>query len=132
MDSLKKVMMLLILWCGSIMVTLTWGDAEEEYDERGIEVTATITQIDTGFRGRKSYQCTYTNAQGQRVEARLTLNKFGGEVGQVVIGKYLPEEPQHVYCEASNLLKYGVLIFLYLFTLLYTYAFFTGALNNSD
>lgn len=132
MKSLKNVMMLLILWCGSIVVTLSWGDVEEEYDERGIEVAATITRVDTGLRGRKSYLCTYTNEQGQIVEARLTLNKFGGEVGQVVTGKYLPEDPQHVFCKASNLLRYGVLIFFYLLTILYTYAFFTGGLNDSE
>ncbi len=124
--------MLVVLWVGSIVITFSFGDVEKEYDERGIEVTATITEVIPRPRFHTDYRCTYYNNQGQKVKASLILNQFGGEVGQVVVGKYLPESPGEVYCEASNALKYGVVVFFYLLTILYTIAFFGGGLKDDD
>ncbi len=56
--------------------------------------------------------------------ARLTFNRFGGEVGQVVVGKYLSEESRYVYCKASNTTKNGIIIFVCLLAILTTIGFF--------
>lgn len=84
-----------------------------DYEERGIEVQATIYEVTPGVRrGHQSYTCYYLNEKGERVYAELILNKFNGQVGAVVTGKYLPETPEKVYCKPSKILMIGLMVFV--------------------
>ncbi|MBQ9983103.1 MAG: hypothetical protein IJP29_00785 [Lachnospiraceae bacterium] len=124
MGKFKAFLVMIALWAALFFLIFDPTGVQKNYDERGIEVTATITEVTNGVKMRKYYTCTYYNDVGQEVTARLTLNRFGGEVGQVVEGKYLPETPEHVYCEASTGLKIGVAVFFLVLAICATIGFF--------
>lgn len=118
MRVIKIFIILIMLWVLAYVVTFNASD--KEYKENGTKVIATISDIHSGARGRKSYECTYYNEQGQLVEAYLILNKLGGEIGDVVEGYYLKDTPNEVYCEPSKLLKYGIIVFVDAIAIFYT------------
>lgn len=103
--SWKDYFCAILFWLSLVIFFFNPYDVEKEHDERGIDVIATVTEVETTIRNRKSYTCTYYNADGELVEARLTANQFDVEVGSVLEGKYLPETPNHVYCKASVWVK---------------------------
>lgn len=112
MEKLKAIFLLILLWVLAYEATFEMPKSNKEYQENGISVYATITNIDVGIRGRKSYQCEYINATGQEMQAKLLLNKFEGNIGEVVLGYYLPDTPNEVYCPPSKVLSYGIIIFV--------------------
>lgn len=120
MDNLKVIFFLILFWILAYTVTFVAPDKEKEYEERGITVSATITDVQIRPRGQKGYQCTYVNQEGQKVQAYLILNKLNGDVGEIVQGKYLPENPSEVYCSPSKILKYGLMIVIDGITILLT------------
>lgn len=132
MERLKSIFYVIVFWVLAFMVTFGAQDEEKQYEEQGIEVFATITDVQAGRKGKKSYQCTYVNENGQKVEAYLILNKLGGEVGQVVQGRYLPENPNEVYCPPNKLLKYGLMIVVDGLAILLTVFLIMGMLGNNE
>lgn len=110
MEKMKAIVVMIVLWILAYTVTFTTSDVDKQYQEEGIPVSATITSVEYRLRGKRSYQCTYINENGQKVQAYLILNKFSGDVGDVVQGMYLPDEPNEVYCQPSKLLIYGLMI----------------------
>lgn len=124
MERLKLFVFTVGMWIVAFFVTFDPDDVEKRYQEEGIPVTATISHITRLPKGKRNYQCTYNNIDGQQVSAYLILNQFNGEVGQVVEGFYLPEEPGKVYCPPSKILKYGIIIFVDAIAILLTVVLF--------
>lgn len=123
MEKLQQFIVMVALWAFAIVLVVKPEIVEGDYDERGIEVTATITEVMDAPRFREYYTCTYYNDEGREIRARLVLNRFDGEVGQVVIGKYLPETPELVHCEASDGLMIGLKVAIFVLAIFVTLGF---------
>lgn len=100
MEKLKFVAVTIALWV--IAVLVTFDPTGNDYLERGIKVEATISKIIPKIRHGSDYNCTYINDKGEQVTAFLILNESGGELGQVVEGYYLPEDPNTVWTEPGG------------------------------
>lgn len=108
MDKLKLFFMVVAFWIFAYLITINNAKSDKDYDERGIEVPATIYEVTPGVRrGHESYTCFYLDEKGERVYAELILNQFDGKVGDVVIGRYLPESPDKVYCKPDAFFMLG-------------------------
>ena len=102
MDWFKTIFVLIALWVLAYLVTFNGPKQDKEYLDNGIQVQATISSVKRGIRGTKSYSCTYMNENGEQVSAYLILNKMNGEIGQIVTGYYLPEDPGTVWCKPDD------------------------------
>ncbi|MBR1599865.1 MAG: hypothetical protein IJ661_13280 [Lachnospiraceae bacterium] len=100
MDWFKFFFFLIGLWVLAYM--LTFDPAGNDYLENGIKVEATISQKTPKIRNGYDYNCYYINDKGEKVTAYLILNQTNGELGQVVEGYYLPDEPKTVWCEPGK------------------------------
>lgn len=126
MEKLKNVIVFIVLWIFAYLVTFDMPKTDRQYQDEGIQVYATITNVMHNIRGRgNSYQCEYVNAEGKNVTAQLILNQINGEVGQVVEGYYLAETPGKVYCPPSKLLRYGLIIMVDGLAIMVTIAVFS-------
>lgn len=78
--------------------------AANEYLERGIETNAVVTEIESGNVNpeRKTYYCTYVDADGVSRRAELIPNSSTVYVGEKFQGYYLPEDLETVWCEPSK------------------------------
>lgn len=102
MDWFKTIFVLIALWAFAYLITFNSPKQDKEYLDNGIQVQATISNVKSGIRGNKSYSCTYVNENGEQVSAYLILNQLNGEIGQIVTGYYLPEDPETVWCKPDD------------------------------
>lgn len=102
MDWFKTIFVLIALWAFAYLFTFNSPKQDKEYLDNGIQVQATISNVKSGIRGNKSYSCTYVNENGEQVSAYLILNQLNGEIGQIVTGYYLPEDPETVWCKPDD------------------------------
>lgn len=131
MDRIKYFLILVGFWVVAYMVT--FNDVDTDYEERGIEVQATVYEVIPGVRkGHQSYTCYYLNENGERVYAELILNKFSGKVGDIVTGKYLPESPGKVYCKPSKILMIGLIVLVDGMAILLTVFFVLSLLPEKE
>ena len=69
-------------------------------NEKGIEVDAVISRIDTDYDSEGSssetYYVDYVNAEGQTVTAKLGNPPMNAYQGTSLRVKYLPEKPKYV------------------------------------
>ncbi len=131
MDWFKYTFWVIAFWVLAYLITFNAPKQDKKYLEEGIQVNATISNVQYKLKGTNNYSCTYINENGEQVSAALILNQTDGKQGQVVTGYYLPEDPKTVWCKPND----GFMLILTIIfdalaigsTLLLIYAFISNA-----
>ncbi len=93
------------------------GDVRKEYEERGIDVEATVTDV-VRIRKNRFVTAEYVAPDGSVISASAAMNRASVRVGDVFIGKVLPEKPYEVYDMPSETLVMATNVLFYALSLI--------------
>jgi len=116
---IRGIIMLFLIMIGIPTAILIGNQKMIDYRTNGIEVTATVVNVDSimvGRKYRKAVTVTYTDPNGQLITANA-INADGAVMNQSIYGRVLPGVPNEVFLEPAPwvlVVVYGLAVFFFL------------------
>jgi len=116
---IRGIIMLFLIMIGIPAAILIGNQKMIDYKTNGIEVTATVVNVESMHIGKKIRHyvtVTYTDPNGQLITANA-INADGAVMNQSIYGRVLPGVPNEVFLEPAPwvlVVVYGLAIFFFL------------------